>query len=160
MAHEVIVDNPLKAGLKAQKRLFFKKIGPIGAAGIVLILFAVIFLPAVSRGGTLNCVVFTLASVYLLLLPLLYLAVLGNIKKGFNSIPKGPFTYSFTESGISWKTTVSHSTVEWRGFTAFYPFKTVWVLVLAETQFICFPEELLSEELRKLIREKMAGRVK
>lgn len=155
MPYPVTVGDPMACALEAQKRIFLKNLGPLALVGIPLVFTVVLFLFLTTP--------FTLVSYFALLLllicvivpPLAYLKARSLLKASFMSVPKGPVNYSFDEDGVSWQTTVSDSKVYWRGFTAFFRFKRVWVLIIARRQFITVPAESLSGELMALISSKV-----
>ena len=100
-------------------------------------------------------VLVALASFATVLPPIAYFSAQRLLKKAFRSIPGGAYVYQIDEQGVSWHSPIGGSQVNWHGFTRVHKFKSFWVLIIAERQFVALPTDQLDESTRALILAKV-----
>jgi len=150
MATEIVVDAPKVLALAAYRSVFGRRFG-VFLLIVVPILCMLIWL--CSRSVPIAIIIMNLMVLpFAVIFPLLiYFAFRRRIILGFKSIPVGPYIYSVTETGVSWKSPIGRTEVNWCGFSKIYRFKKIWVLIIARNQFVPLPLEKLDDQARMLI---------
>ncbi len=155
MAAEIVVSDPLAMSLEAHRLLFLRKRGPRVLLLVVAIWALSLCLVALSGGRAYAYAVLGLAGLVTLLPPVAYVSGRRMLKGAFGSIPGGAYTYRIDEGGVSWRSPIGASQVGWPGFTGVHRFAALWVLVIAQRQFVVLPADRLDEPTRSLILSKV-----
>ncbi len=153
----VVVPDPLATALRAHRLIFFRRVGPRAALLLCVIWLVVLALLWMAPGGALARLALALALFATLLPPVVYLSGRRLLRKSFRAIPGGAYTYAIDEEGIGWSSPIGTSQVRWPGFTRVMQFRALWVLLIAERQFIALPTEQLDAPSRTLILDRGAG---
>lgn len=158
MPAEIVVTDPLSITLKAHRLLFFQRVGVRASIVLPVVWLFVIWLFGVPDTGPMANAMLAVAIIATILPPLTFFAGRRFLKRAFKSIPAGSYAYRVDEQGVGWRSSIGSSQVNWQGFTRVYPFERLWILIIAERQFIALPAEQLDEATRALIQARISKR--
>lgn len=151
MPARIVVADPLATALQAHRLMFLNRVGLRICFLVSAIWMLAFILYAIATTDLWAHIALALAVFATILPPIAYFSGRRLLKKAFQSIPGGAYTYAIDEQGVSWHSPIGDTQVNWRGFTHVHQLGPLWVLIIAERQIVVLPADQLNESSRTLI---------
>ena len=140
---------------RAVMRFWMRLIGWRGFAALALTAFAVIFLLATGDSSPIVIVVGTVLVSTTLIGLSSFLIYRTRMLTTFRQLDSPTILITLTDSGLTTRSELDGSDVSWRRVNKVSMFPEMWLLFISGATYYAIPTELLTEETRQFIRDKV-----